>query len=729
MKVLIIGATGLVGSRLAASFAQGGHEVVGTYRTQRADGLRPLEMTDPAAVRTLLAEVRPDVTILSAALTDVNYCETHAEETRRINVNGTANVVDACRETGSRLVFISTDYVFDGRNGPYSEETPPSPISAYGRSKLEGERLVSTLPDALVVRTTVVLDYRPGDKNFMMRLIGSLTRRERLIVPVDQFSSPTYAPRLADIIRELVECGKSGVYNVSCEEYVNRHELALRAAAVLGLDPEPLIPKETAELGQPAPRPLRAGFLIDKLRREVKTPIISLQAALEEIRDKWARHRATPEGAREDLLNRVAAFYHLAHEPKPFVPGRSKVHYGGRVFDAREMRAVADSMLDFRLTFGPHGQRFEEAFAAAAGRKHVVAVNSGSSANLIAIAALCSHEFTERLRSGDEVITPAMTFPTTLAPILQNRLVPVFVDVELGTYDIDAARIEAAIGPKTRAVFVPHTLGNAADMVSIMALARRHKLFVIEDTCDALGAKSGGQLVGTFGEFSTYSFYAAHHITMGEGGAVATDDATLARIARSLRDWGRACWCPTGEMRPLGACGKRFSWAFPNLPPGYDHKYVYTNIGYNLKPLDLQCAMGLVQLDRIGEFAARRQRNFDRLYEGLAPFEHFLILPRATPGTEPSWFAFPLTVKPSAPFTREEIVRFLEEHQIETRTLFAGNVLRHPAFQGIEARVAGDLKNSDTILERSFFIGVYPGLTDEQIGYILEVFARFLKQH
>jgi len=727
MKILIIGATGLVGGALAEDFAhQGKHEVVGTHRAHPTEGTLPLEIADAPAVQQLLAEVRPDVTILAAALTDVNYCERHPDEAQRVNVDGTANVVRACQQVSSRLVFISTDYIFDGGAGPYAEEATPRPISCYGRTKLEGERLAAGLPGSLIVRTTVVLDFRPGGKNFLMRLIRTLGRREPLRVPVDQYSTPTYAPHLAEMVRALVEAGKTGVYNVSCEEYVNRHELAVRAAATLGLDQSLLTPMPTSQLGQTAPRPLRAGFVVDKLRRELGVPILSLAQVLERMRDKWTAYRATPAGAKQDVLDRVAGYYQLAHQPRPFVPGQSKVHYGGRVFDQREMTAMADSMLDFRLTFGPYGQRFEQAFAEAAGRAHAIAVNSGSSANLLAVAALCARECPDRLKPGDEVITPAMTFPTTLAPLLQHGLAPVFVDVEIGTYNVAPARVEAAVGPKTRAIFLPHTLGNPCDMPAIMAIAGRHSLHVIEDTCDALGARCNGQLAGTFGVFSTYSFYAAHHITMGEGGAVATDDRELARVARSIRDWGRACWCQTGETHPLGACRKRFSWNFANLPPGYDHKYIYTNIGYNLKPLDLQCAMGLAQVERLAEFASKRQHNFDRLYAGLKAYEGAFILPQATQGTVPSWFAFPLTVRPDATFSRDQAVRFLEDHQVETRMLFAGNILRHPAFHGIEARVAGDLSNSNAILERSFFVGVYPGLTDDRIDYILEMIRAFL---
>jgi CDP-6-deoxy-D-xylo-4-hexulose-3-dehydrase len=428
---------------------------------------------------------------------------------------------------------------------------------------------------------------------------------------------------------------------------------------------------------------------------------------------------------RDEIMERIRQLYLLRKESEAFVPGKTRVHYAGRVYDEREMQAMADSLLDFRLTLGPAGERFTSVFASMMGMKHALAVNSGSSANLVAMGALCSPNIARPLRPGDEVITAALAFPTTLNPIVQYGLVPVFVDTEEGTYNLDASLLERAFSERTRAVFVAHTLGNPADMDTIMAFARAHGLYVIEDTCDALDSRFGGKLCGTFGDLSTFSFYAAHHITMGEGGAVLTDSAELYRQALSLRDWGRACYCRTGEENPMGACGRRFSHRFEGLPEGYDHKYVYSNIGYNLKPLDMQCAMGLEQLKKLPMFTQRRKLNFSRLYEGLMKYEDYFILPRALPDFEPSWFAFPLTVRDGAGFARGDIVAHLEAGLIETRMLFAGNALRQPAYRNIAHRVAGNLENTERALHGAFFIGVYPGLTEQMIDYMLERFGSF----
>lgn len=431
---------------------------------------------------------------------------------------------------------------------------------------------------------------------------------------------------------------------------------------------------------------------------------------------------------RREILERVSALYNLRAESVRFVPGVTKLNYSGRVYDAREMQALVDTSLDFWLTLGENGRRFERRFAEYLGLQRAVVCNSGSSANLLAVSALCAPMVESPLVPGDEVVTTAVAFPTTVAPIIQNNLIPVFVDVGLGDYNIIASQIEDAMSPRTKAVFFAHTLGNPADLDEIMAIARRHDLYVIEDACDALDSTYNGRLVGTFGDISTFSFYAAHHITMGEGGALATDNANIARAAVSLRDWGRDCFCQTGEAHPLGACRNRFGHRFENLPEAYDHKYVYSNIGYNLKPLDLQCAIGLVQLDKLSEFTSRRRQNFRALYDALKAYEDRIILPKWSPAADPSWFAFPITIRDDAGFERREIIDHLEERGIETRLLFAGNLLRQPGFQHIDRRVVGHLSNTDIILRSTFFLGVYPGLTQEKIDYVLDSMDAFMKK-
>ena len=432
------------------------------------------------------------------------------------------------------------------------------------------------------------------------------------------------------------------------------------------------------------------------------------------------------ETLRGKILELVQTYAEKSATREPFMPGKSRVPYAGRVFGASELMCGTEAVLDFWLTAGRFAESFESRLSAWVGVKHLCLVNSGSSANLSAVSALTSPKLgARRLRPGDEVITVAAAFPTTVAPIVQNKLVPVFVDVDLGTYNAVPEQIEAAVGPRTRAVILAHTLGNPWNVDAIMDIAARHDLFVIEDNCDALGSEYRGKKTGGFGHLATLSFYPAHHITLGEGGAVLTDDDQLARIVRSFRDWGRDCHCPGGVN---DSCGARFSQQHGTLPLGYDHKYVYSHIGYNLKATDIQAAIGCAQLDRLDGFTAARRQNFDRLIAGLNPFEDSLVLPKATEGANPSWFAFPLTVRPARGFSRAELTDFLEAAKIETRCLFSGNLLCHPAFAEIERRVPGSLPNTSVITDRTFFIGVYPGLGDAEVDYIIETFNAFMKQ-
>ena len=427
---------------------------------------------------------------------------------------------------------------------------------------------------------------------------------------------------------------------------------------------------------------------------------------------------------RAEILKLVEAYYQERFAGRTFSPGADAVHYAGRVFDAQELVNLVDASLDFFLTASRYSDQFEAEFAEFFGLSDALIVNSGSSANLVAMTALTSPKLGERrLRPGDEVLTVAASFPTTVAPIVQNRLVPVFVDVNLGDYTAIPTRLEEAVGPKTRAIVMAHTMGVPFDLDTVMRLAKEHDLWVLEDNCDALGSRYRGQLTGTFGDLATVSFYPAHHITMGEGGAVLTGDDLLGRVARSIRDWGRDCYCAGGENN---TCGKRFSQQFGSLPYGYDHKYVYSHIGYNLKVTDMQAAIGVAQLDKLEGFITRRKSNFQKLYTLLEPYQDRLILPQATPNSDPSWFGFVITVREDAGFTRNELTRFIEVNRIETRNLFSGNLLRQPAFMEIEHRVVGDLKNTDIITERTFFIGVYPGIDDSQLDYIGTVFERFM---
>lgn len=436
--------------------------------------------------------------------------------------------------------------------------------------------------------------------------------------------------------------------------------------------------------------------------------------------------KSRAEQLRAQILELVKEYHGEAFPEKPFLGGISTVPVSGKVFDNHELELLVDSSLDFWLTTGRYAEKFEKAFAKKMEMKHAMLCNSGSSANLLAVTALTSTRLGKRaLKQGDEVITAAAGFPTTVNPILQNRLVPVFVDIELGTYDSSVEKIEAAIGPKTKAIVMAHTLGNPFDIQGVMELAEKHNLFVVEDTCDAVGAKFNGKAVGSFGDLSTASFYPAHHMTMGEGGCVMVKKASMKKIVESLRDWGRDCWCPPGQD---DTCGRRFDWQLGDLPHGYDHKYVYSHIGYNLKMTDMQAAIGVAQMDKLDGFIATRNANWRRLLKGLKPLEEFLLLPKATKGSEPSWFGFPITVREGAPFSRFDLVQHIESRRIGTRQLFGGNLLRQPAYKGMPMRVVGSLVNADIVTESTFWIGVYPGLTGEIIEFMVGTISEFVHE-
>jgi CDP-6-deoxy-D-xylo-4-hexulose-3-dehydrase len=430
---------------------------------------------------------------------------------------------------------------------------------------------------------------------------------------------------------------------------------------------------------------------------------------------------------RKEISGLVEEYYDTKFGKTEFIPGQSPVHYAGRVFDKNEIASLIEASLDFWLTSGRFSDEFESNFADFVGAENALLVNSGSSANLLALTSLTSPLLGERrLVKGDEVIAVAAGFPTTINPIVQNGMVPVFVDIDVGTYNIDSLELEKAIGPKTRAIFLAHTLGNPFNLDAVMTLVRKHNLWLVEDCCDALGSKYDGKIVGGFGHIATCSFYPAHHITMGEGGCVFTNDDVLARIARSLRDWGRDCYCAGGESN---TCGKRFTGQYGTLPKGYDHKYVYSHIGYNLKVTDMQAAIGVEQLKKLPAFIKARKQNFARWYEGFSRWEKYFILPRASKKTDPAWFAFPLSVRDGAGFTRTELTDYLSANRVETRNLFAGNILRQPAYQDIAHRVApGGLARTDFVMNGTFFLGTYPGLSEEQIDYSLDVVDSFINR-
>lgn len=428
---------------------------------------------------------------------------------------------------------------------------------------------------------------------------------------------------------------------------------------------------------------------------------------------------------RAGILEKVSEYYAAAFPEREFVPGETPVPISGKVFDAVEIQFLVDAGLDFWLTTGRYAEQFESEFAQVFGLRYALLTNSGSSANLLALSCLTSPSLKAKaLKPGDEVITVAAGFPTTLNPIIQNGLVPVLVDVDVPTYNVDTTQLEEALSERTRAVIFAHTLGNPYNVAGVSDFVKKHDLWWVEDCCDAVGATYKNKPVGTFGDLATVSFYPAHHITMGEGGCVLTDRPALKTLIESFRDWGRDCWCVPGAAN---TCGKRFDWQLGDLPHGYDHKYTYSHVGYNLKLTDMQAAVGVAQLQKLPAFIEARRKNFRFLFEELKDLQEFFILPAATAESDPSWFGFPLAIKPDAPFTRDYVLRYLDERKIATRLLFGGNLLRQPAYQGIQHRKVGDLRNSDFVMNQVLWMGVWPGLSKEMLTFVVETLHRMVK--
>lgn len=434
-------------------------------------------------------------------------------------------------------------------------------------------------------------------------------------------------------------------------------------------------------------------------------------------------HKTNPEALRAQIAELVQQYADAVHAPKAFVPGESAVPVSGKVVGAPEIQMMVEASLDCWLTTGRFNTMFEARLAKFLGVKHVLTVNSGSSANLVAFSTLTSPKLGDRaIKPGDEVIGVAAGFPTTVNPILQFGAVPVFVDVDLHTHNIDATKIEAAISPKTKAIMLAHSLGNPFNLDVVTALCKKYNLWLVEDTCDALGAKFNGQTVGTFGDIATLSFYPAHHITMGEGGAVFTNNDELKVIAESFRDWGRDCYCPPGKDN---TCNKRFCWKLGELPEGYDHKYTYSHAGYNLKITDMQAACALAQMDRLEGFIAARKANYEYLRSKLENLQDYFHLPVATPNSEPSWFGFPLVLKEESGVKRVDLLNYLDQSKIGTRLLFAGNLTRQPYMIGRNFRISGELTNTDIVMNQTFWLGVYPGLTTEHLDYVVQKLEEF----
>jgi len=735
VKALVIGASGQVGKVMLKVLEQNGIENVGAYHSRPINGTISLDVREPDAVQRCFDEVKPD-TVFLAVITrgGADYCEDHPDETRELNVIGTRNVVTTAVQHDAKIVYYSTDYIFDGKSGPYSEEDRACPISVYGRTKWEAEQVIQEISSSyLILRTTVIFGWDRSSKNFAMQVWENLQAGKPMLVPNDQWGNPTFVDYLAEASLRLLQMGARGIFNVVGKDRMPRSEVAKSLARCMALDPNLIIPVPTSELGQKAPRPLQGGLKTNKLEQLFGTEPLDLSESLKRFKRHWRTDTHityTPktvsseaEQLKKEIFEKVKQYYETVHKPKEFIPFKTHISYSGRVFEEQEMINLTDSALDFWLTLGPYGDLFEQKMKRFFGARDFALVNSGSSANLVSILTLVSQQLENPLKPGDEVITPAVTFPTTVAPIVHSGLIPVFVDCEVGTYNINPQLLEDAISEKTRAIMIPHTLGIPCDMEIICDLVKRYKLYLVEDCCDALGATFKGKLAGTFGDLATLSFYPPHQITMGEGGGVIINKAYLARIVRSVRDWGRDCWCAPGESN---TCGKRFGWQLGDLPIGYDHKYIYSNIGYNLKPTDMQAAIGVAQADRIPDFVAKRRQNFAALYKGLERYQDHLILPVLDPRSNPSWFGFPITVKNGV--SRQELVQWLENANIETREVFGGNILKQPGYKEIKARVVGTLEHTNIIMQDTFFIGVYPGLTEEMVQFMLGRFEEFFER-
>ena len=720
MKILVIGGNGQLGSALM-KVLKDDFDVYGTFIDGDRSNLVHLDITDENNVKKVLNDIKPDVVINTAALTNVDQCEEKKEIAKKINVDGNRNLNNWCIKNNSKLVFISSYYVFEGINSWYSEADKVLALNVYSKTKIDSEIITLKNSKNLVIRTSKIYSWGLDDRNFIARVINNLKENKEFITTNDQYNNPISAEDCAICIKKLIETNATGIYNVGGPDYYNNIELASVAADVFKLDKKLIIGKSTEEFNAAALRPKKCGLIIKKLYDKTRFRPKSVRQNLME----W-NNMKTKEELEKEILDKVQEYHDVAHKNKTFFPGVTKLNYSGRVYDEKEMKAMTKSLLEFTLTYGKNAVQFEKEFAKFNDVKYAVLTNSGSSANLLAVSALCSYKIKNHLKPGDEVITPACTFPTTLNPIIQNNLVPVFLDVELGTYNMDLRNLEKAYSPKTKAVMVPHTLGNPNNMDKLTEFCKKHDLFLIEDCCDALDSTYDNKKMGTFGNVATVSFFPPHHMTMGEGGLVMMNNPMLNVVVKSIRDWGRACWCEPGKSN---TCGKRFEYEIAGMK--YDHKYIYDHIGYNLKPLDLQAAMGLEQLKKVPSFTKKRKENFKILYDFFKDYEKWFILPRAEEKADPSWFAFTLTVKDTAPFEKLELVKHLEDNMIETRPLFAGNILEHPGYKNanFEYRIVGEIKNSNKILKDTFFVGVYPGIDEKRMNFMINTFKEFLTRY
>lgn len=763
-KVLITGAAGFIGSHLLQKLLDENFEV-GIIKRSTSDIWRIKDLLGKVKIydadicnfkeiEKAVFNFKPDVIVHLAYHYALGPNPEEIVKLSNTNVIGTSNLLESSKMNRvKRFINTSTCSVYeDCGNNTLNENNNLKPINHYALTKIQAEQACTYYAensDLEVVTLRIFPPYGPADneRRLIPFLVKSFLNKEKpKLTAGEQKWGFTYVSDIVDAYVKSILLPslhlKHEIFNVGDEQVISIRDVVFKIKKMLDSDVE-------AGLGEILYRPGEPGFICadnTKIKRVLKwEPKVDINEGLkltidwyktffksnDEFKQRPKNNELRAGGLDKEKEQRqkayalVEEYYHEFHKKnQQFIPGTTTITHAGRVYDAEEMKFLMDSCLDFWLTAGRFAKQFEEEFAEFLGVKYCILTNSGSSANLLAISALTSPKLAERrLKWGDEVITVAVSFPTTVNPIVQNNLVPVFLDVDLGTYNIKIDEIENAITPKTKAIFLAHTLGNPFDIDKIVKLCEKYNLWLIEDNCDALGSQYQGKYTGTFGHIATSSFYPAHHLTMGEGGAVVTNDPLLKKIILSFRGWGRDCWCNAGEDN---SCEKRFCWQLGKLPKGYDHKYTYSHLGYNLKITDMQAAVGVAQLRKLPKFIESRKKNWDYLLEHLQKYEQYFILPEATKNSIPSWFGFVLTVRENISFTREDIVNYLESKKIRTRMLFAGNITYHPSFENVNYRVYGNLKDTDLIMKNTFWIGIYPGITDEMIKYMVSCFDEFI---
>lgn len=724
--VLITGIRGFLGCHLAERLERLGAKAHGISRSAPGGKSNVTiwqgDLCNPALVQDIVEKTQPHV-IFHLASKVTNRCDKSLVlPSLRDTCDATVSVLSAASEIQTRVILVSSAEV--------SVLTGNSHRSPYVVAKTCAELFARLYRENFglcvrVLRPTLIYGPRQHPEKLVPYIFSSLLSGcSPRLQSVHRRCDLLYVDDAVDaLLHAAIYEGDQFCWDIGSGQVLAIGELAERIADRLRVS----IPAYQVG-GQRHERepdlvidPLPAWHELNWRPAHSLASGIDLTACYYESRSDTSKS-TTADQLRQEILRLTRHYYHAAFlrdgDPPQTVP------VAGRTFNADELSLLVESALDFWLTAGRFAARFERDFASALGSRHAVLCNSGSSANLLAIAALTAEELgEERLRPGDEVITAAAGFPTTVNPIVQYGMVPVFVDVVPGTYNVSVEQIQAAITPRTRAVFLAHTLGNPFAVAEIRELCRTHGLWLIEDNCDAVGSKYDGRYTGSFGHLATVSFYPAHQLTMGEGGCVLTNEGRLKMLVESFRDWGRACWCAPGKDN---TCRRRHSQQLGNLPYGYDHKYTYSRLGYNLKLTDMQAAVGVAQLAKLEQFVAARRRHWQALRNHMEKWSDWFILPEATPRSEPSWFGFALTVKENAPFSRRDIVNYLESRGVATRMLFAGNLTRQPAYQNIRYRVVGSLINTDAIMQRTFWIGVYPGLSDDHIDYASNVLDQFL---